>query len=289
MLNKFLRLTRPLVVFDLETTGLDPKKDRICQMGITMHYVNRDPIKWCSLIDPEIPILNSGKHHITDADIQACTKCHRTYDQHEENPTICEKFTAVPKFREVAPVLAPKITNVDLCGYNPANFDVLFMKAEMQRAEVAWPWEGYIIDPLQIYRMRRGHTLVNCYLEFGGPGGWPLPPDTKVDEAHDAGFDVYMTEVSLRGQLLRFPDLPRTVAELSAFCFPHPENSVDSAGRFVWVNGKAAFNFGKWRGKFLQDPQVRHYLRWMVNDGEFSDEVKGICEDVLNGNPPIKK
>lgn len=287
MLNKILKLERSLGVLDLETTGIDPKVDRIVQMAITVHYVDKDPLSWKSLIDPEIPILNSDKHRITNEMIASCTRCHRLEKYHPSEEA-CEKFQKVPKFRQIAPLLAPKILNMDICGYNVSGFDVQFIKHEMIRAGVEWEWDGHIIDPLQIYRIRRGHNLTNCYLEFGGPGGWPIQPDHRVTEAHDAGVDVEMTEIALYGQLLRYPDLPRTVKELSAFCFPHPENAVDKSGKFIWVGEDAAFNFGKWRGKLLKDPQVKHYLRWMASAGDFTDEVKDIAANAAMGLFPKK-
>lgn len=287
MLNKILKLERPLIVFDLETTGLNPDIDRIIQIAITKHYVDKEPLAWSAIVDPEIPIQNYGKHKITEGDIIGCQKCKREAKYHPDEE--CEEHIPIPKFREIAPALAPKITDVDICGYNVKDFDIKFVKAEMKRAGVEWNWTGHIVDPLHIYRMRRGHTLSNCYQEFGGAGGYPMPAGTSIEDAHDARFDVKMTETSLFGQLERYPDLPRTIKELSAFCFPHPENAVDDAGKFVWVGQDAAFNFGKWRGKLLKDPQTRSYLKWMSTVGEFSDEVKEIAGDALLGIFPEKK
>jgi DNA polymerase-3 subunit epsilon len=257
MLNKILRLERSLVVIDLETTGLNPEVDRIIQIAVTIHYVEREPIAWSSLINPTIPILNTDKHKINDGDVEG-----------------------KPTFAQVAPALAPKILNTDIMGYNIASFDLPFLKAEMKRAGVDWPWNGHIIDPLHIYRMRHGHNLSNAFKHYVDPKGF--------EGAHDAEADVKATEAVLIGQFRHYPDLPRTVKELSAFCFPHPENSVDEKGRFVWVDGEVAFNFGKFRGMLLKDPECRGYLGWMINKGDFSDEVKEIAQAVLDGKPPVK-
>lgn len=284
MLNQILKLERPLVIFDFETTGLDAEVDRVIQLGITFHFPDKDPVSRATLIDPETPILND-QHGITDEDIRMCHKCKDPEAVHPKAD--CQIYAKCPTFRALAPDLARRLINVDLGGYN-VNFDIKFMKAEMKRAGVPWAWDGHIVDPLQIYRFKRGHTLTNCYLEFGSEDGTPLPKDTKVEDAHDAGADVRMTETALRGQLLRFPDLPRTVKELADFCFPHPENAVDKTGKFVWLNGEAAFNFGKWRGRLLRDPSCRGYLKWM-GSGDFSDEVKDICNSAVDGDFPVKE
>lgn len=277
MLNKILRLERNLAVLDLETTGLNPDIDRIIQIAITIHYTHRDPISWSSLINPKIPILNTEKHHITDADIAACYKCKQAEHHHPfEN---CQDFVPVPEFKQIAVLLAPKITDVDVCGYN-VQFDISFMKAEMKRAGVDWPWNGYIIDPLHIYRMRQGHTLTNAYIRYVDPSGFK--------NAHDAENDVRATELVLRGQLLEYADLPRTVKDLSEFCFPHPENAVDKTGRFIWVGKDAAFNFGKHRGKLLKDPSCRPYIKWL-STADFPDDVKDIAADALVGIFPEKQ
>lgn len=255
MLNKILKLERPLGTLDLETTGLNPEKDRVVQIALTMHYPHRDSIAWQSLVNPEIPIVNTENHSITD-----------------------EMVKDAPKFRDFAASLAPKISDIDICGYN-VNFDIGFVKAEMKRAGVNWNWTGHIIDPLHIYKFRHGHTLSNAYRRYVDPNGF--------SGAHNAAVDVAATEAVLIGQLTEYEDLPRTVKELSAFCFPHPENAVDQTGKFVWIDKEAAFNFGKWRGKLLRDPQVRGYLSWMAN-GDFSEEVKEIVREALNGNYPVR-
>ncbi len=278
MLNKILRLERSLVVLDLETTGLNPDIDRVVQIAVTVHYLHRDPVHWSSLINPEIPILNTKNHSIADSDVLACSKCKQADFHHPSEQ--CQEFTAYPFFRDVAPKLAPRITNVDICGYN-VQFDIGFMRAEMKRSQIEWPWDGHIIDPLHIYRMRQGHTLSNAYIRYVDPAGFT--------GAHDAGNDVRATEAVLLGQLAEYQDLPRTVKELSAFCFPHPENAVDKTWKFVWVGNDCAFNFGKWRGKLLKDPQVKGYIRWMSTLGEFSDEVKDIVRDAILGIYPEKK
>lgn len=285
MLNKLLRLERNLAVLDLETTGISPKVDRIVQIAITVHYPHKDPLSWKSLINPEIPILNTKNHGISDLDMNTCQRCKQAEHHHPHDQ--CEGHRPPPRFRDVAPVLAPKLKNIDICGYNVKNFDVELLQEEMTRAQVEWKFDGCIVDPLQIYRMRRGHNLTNCYLEYGGPNGQPIEEDERTKNAHDAGVDVEMTEIALHGQLHRYPDLPRTVKELSAFCFPHPENAVDQTGKFVWVGEDAAFNFGKWRGKLLKDPQVRPYLKWL-SGADFPDEVKDIAADALMGIFPEK-
>jgi len=264
MLNKILQLERPLAILDCETTGLNAEVDRIVQIAVTIHYVDRDPIKWATLINPEVPILNHEHHGIKD-----------------------EHVADAPTFSTHAAGLSKHLLGSDMGGYN-VTFDINFVKAEMKRAGVEFDWKGHVIDPLQIYKVKRGHTLTNCYLEYGGENGEPLPPDTSVDDAHDAGFDVFMTERALMGQLLRHTNLPRTVKELAGFCFPRNENAIDETGKFVWVDGEAAFNFGKWRGKLLRDRQVRGYLNWIANVGEFSEEVKEIAQDALDGIFPEK-
>jgi DNA polymerase III subunit epsilon len=257
MLNKILQLTRPLGVLDLETTGLNPEIDRIVQIALTMHYPSKPSIAWSTLVDPGIPIMNTGNHSITDAMV-----------------------AGKPKFEIIAPTLAPRMLNIDIMGYNVGGFDIPFIKAEFKRANVEWNWNGVIIDPMHIYKLRIGHNLQNCYREYVDPKGF--------EGSHNASVDVAATEASLIGQLTRYTDLPRTVKELSSFCFPVPENALDKTGKIIWVGNEAALNFGKWRGRLLKDPEIRSYLYWIAQKGDFSEEVKEIASEALEGRFPTK-
>lgn len=254
MLNKLLRLERSIYVFDLETTSLDPRVARIIQIGLVQHKPDAEPIRWLQLVNPTVPILNTveGKHGITDADVA-------------DKPT----------FAQIAPALGPKLLHVDLIGHH-VHYDIDVTRAEMARAGVDWPWGGYAVDTCQIYRLKMPHTLINAYKEYVDEQGYDGP--------HDAGNDVKATEEVLAAQLSRYQDLPRTMKELSEFCFPPVAGALDREAKFVRVDGEIVCNFGGakgHRGKRLKDVP-RSYLEWMLSTN-FPSDTKKIVEDALNG------
>lgn len=268
-LAEYLLLTRPLAVIDLETTGFDETKDRICQISVTIHYPSREPIHWDTYVDPQCPITNSKESHgITDADVQ---------DQ--------------PTFLQIAPALAPKLLHVDITGFN-VDFDLKFLRAEIKRANVTWPWNNHVVDAFKIYMKMLPHNLTNAYREFGGEHGERLPEGETLDDAHDAAVDVRATEIVLRGQLLRWPNLPRTVEALSEFCFPHRKDAIDSIGKFVWVENEPCITFGKYTrasgGKPFPMRQIdRNYWRF-ITDNDFPEDCKAIAQAAMMGIYPTK-
>ncbi len=227
MLNRLLRLERSLVILDLETTGLNAERDRIIQMALSIHYTNpeREPVRWATLINPGIPITNTGSHKITDFDVQACKKCGCMAENHP--PSICEQFTPWPHFEDLAPVLAQKFANVDIGGHN-VNFDIGFMRESFIRSGIDWKWNGHVVDTLMICRLMMAHTLENAYRRLVDPAGFK--------DAHDAANDVAACEQVLAAQLKEFQTLPRTIPELSEFCFSK-KDAIDKEGKFTWVNG----------------------------------------------------
>jgi DNA polymerase-3 subunit epsilon len=146
------------------------------------------------------------------------------------------------------------------------------------------------VDAYQIYRRRRPHSLTAAYEEYGGLDGESLPEGTTLEGAHDAGVDVAATEAVLRGQLLRYPDLPRTVEALSAYCFPQKANSIDKSGKLVWHNGVACIAFGKHarNGPSPLKDLDPNYISWILAN-DFPEDVKGILQGVLMGVYPQPK
>jgi DNA polymerase III subunit epsilon len=255
-LAAFLALERPLCVMDLETTGPALDRDRIIQVAITMHYPDQDPRRWWSYVDPEmaIPPEATQVHKIADADI-----------------------AGAPTWRELGPVLAPRLAGCDFCGYN-VDFDLQFFRAECRRAGVDWDWEGraHVVDAKAIYFIKSPRDLSAAHREFVG---------CDFDGAHDAGADVAATEAVLAAQLSRYADLPRTVKALHAFCFPQKDGAVDRAGKIVWRNNEACIGFGKKHNGQPLRLVDRGYLEWMLN-GEFPADTKAIVREALAGNYP---
>ncbi|MCG3776220.1 MAG: putative ATP-dependent helicase DinG [Nitrospira sp.] len=256
MLHTLLRLTRPLVILDAETTGFSPDKDRIIQIGFTYFYPEKDPVHIATLLNPERAITNSGSsHHITDADV-----------------------ADAPKFAEIAPQIAERLVDVDLGGHN-VDFDIRFIRAEMLRAGVPWGWEGHVVDTLAICRLKIPHTLENAYKFFVDEKGFA--------GAHDASRDVHATAEVLAGQLRHFQDLPRTVEELATFCLNKNPNSIDKTGKFVWIEDEPCINFGKHKGTSLRTMN-KGYLVWMINSANFPDDAILIAGDALKGKYPTR-
>ena len=255
-LATILDLKRPLAVLDLETTGINEGKDRVWQMGLTMHSPTKDPVVWLQRFNPQCLILNTPEfdHGVTTEDL-----------------------ATEPLFSQYAKVLASRLTNVDFAGYNVI-FDIKFLMAEMSRAGMTWSWKGCIVDAYQIYRKQLPHDLMNAYREFGGPNGEPV--DEDFADAHDAGADVAATEVVLSGQLTRWPMLPRTVEGLQRGFLPGREHAIDLVGKFVWVGSEPCITFGKHasQGPFPMRKVPPDYWGWMIGQS-FTEEVKQLVRD----------
>ena len=183
---KNIRLERPLVVFDLETTGKRVQTDRIVEISLLKLLPDGTNQIKTRRLNPGIPIPAEATaiHGITDADVA------------NEN-----------SFRQIARSLVAYLEGCDLCGYNIWIFDLRMLVNEFKRAEVPFSVAGrHIIDPCRIFHKREPRDLRTalrfyCRMEHEG--------------AHGAAADVLTALLVLDSQVERYEDLPLTVVELT--------------------------------------------------------------------------
>ena len=183
---KNIRLERPLVVLDLETTGKKVQTDRIVEISLLKLLPDGTNQIKTRRLNPGIPIPAEATaiHGITDADVAN------------------EYF-----FRQIARSLVAYLEGCDLCGYNIWIFDLRMVVNEFKRAEVPFSVEGrYIIDPCRIFHKREPRDLRTALRFFCG---------MEHEGAHGAAADVLAALLVLDSQVERYEDLPLTVVELT--------------------------------------------------------------------------
>jgi len=258
-----MKLDRPLCVFDLEATGTDPLNDRIVDVCVLRRETDGRETVFSSLVDPGVPIPAEATaiHKITDAMVRG-------------EPTI----------KDLAPKLLEIFEGADLSGFNAARYDIPLLTTELKRAGFDWPLAGRrIVDSFTIFARKERRDLTSAYKFYCGK---------DLSGAHRAEADVRASAEVLFAQVERYPDLPKDVAGLDAFCAQIDPSRVDAEGKFVWKSGEAAFNFGnKHKGKTLKDVlrDDRGYINWMIDKGNFSADVVRICREALEGKFPAKK
>lgn len=253
MLENLLALERPLVVFDTETTGTNPRADRIIEIACVKVLPGGGREDFVRRVNPGVPIpaASTAIHGITDADV-----------------------AGAPRFRDIAPALAAFLEGADLAGYNIAGFDLPVLRVEFLRAGVAFEVaERRLVDAQRIFFAREPRHLAAaarfyCQTEHAG--------------AHGAMADAAMTLRVLEGQLERYAELPRSVGELHDLFCAGIDQDMDPEGRFRLVNGEPTVNFGKYRGRLLRElARVEPgFLRWILK-GDFSEHVKAIARKYL--------
>ena len=245
---RHLVLERPLAVVDLETTGVDPRHDRIVEVGVLKVAPDCGPFRYRRLVHPGIPIPPAAQavHGIADEDV-------------------AEK----PRFRAIAPRLARLLADADLAGFNIRRFDLPFLAAEFARAGVEFPiGDRAVLDAQRIYHEREPRDLAAAMRFFCG---------REHADAHGALADAEATAAILDAQLARYADLPRTVAALHASM-----TDVDIGGRFRTEGGRVVFAFGKHLGRPLDEVACRDpgYLSWLLNQ-DFFDDAKALVGQAL--------
>ena len=240
-----LNLKKPIVFFDLETTGVDVTKDHIVEISIIKILHTGEEIEKTRRINPgiKIPPEATAVHHITDEDV-----------------------ADAPMFKQIARSLANELTGCDIAGFNSNKFDIPMLDQEFQRAGVKFDFsKSRMIDVQTIFHKKEQRTLVAAYRFYCGK---------ELDGAHSANADTRATYEVLMAQLDKYDDLPNDMEELSKFS--QQGRNVDFMSRLVYNdNNEEVINFGKYKGQLAADVLVKDpsYYDWIMK-GDFSQNTK---------------
>lgn len=254
-----IQFNRPIVFFDLETTGLNRSSDRIVEF--TFLKINPDGSEELKgdRVNPEIPIPKEA------SDIHGIN-----------NEDVANK----PRFSDYAETIRDFLNGCDLGGFGIRDFDLAILQAEFRRAGLEFTIKGRnIIDTLVIFHKLDPRDLPAAYTKYCGK---------NVENSHTSEIDVRAAAEILDGQLAMHRELPREIDKLHDICNPKESNWIDCNGKFIWSEGDAIFNFGKYRGKSLREIATENpgYLQWIVGVGDFSIEVKDIALQALDDEFP---
>ena len=246
-----LNLKRPIIFFDLETTGIDIARDRIVEISMVKVMPDGEEITKTRRLNPgmHIPEEASAIHGITDDDVRDC-----------------------PTFAQVARSLEQFIRGCDFGGFNSNRFDLPVLVEEFLRAGVDVDFKRRkFIDVQNIFHKKEQRTLVAAYKFYC---------DKNLEDAHTAEADTRATYEVLKAQLDRYPDLQNDIAflaEYSSF-----SKNVDFAGRMVYDdNGVEVFNFGKYKGMSVAEVLKKDpgYYSWILNS-DFTLNTKAVLTKI---------
>jgi DNA polymerase-3 subunit epsilon len=246
-----LNLKRPLVFFDLETTGVDTVNDRIVEVSMIKIMPSGEEVVRTRRINPQmhIPEQATAIHGITD-----------------------EMVKDEPTFAQIAKSMAQFIEGCDFGGFNSNRFDLPMLVEEFLRAGVDVDFKRCkFIDVQNIFHKMEQRTLVAAYKFYC---------DKDLQDAHSAEADTRATYEVLKAQLDRYPDLQNDVASLADFSARG--ETVDYAGRIVYNDkGEEVFAFGKHKGHRVSDvfEQEPSYYSWMMN-GDFPLYTKKVITEI---------
>lgn len=242
-----LQLRRPVVFFDLETTGLNLLTDRIVEISALKLMPSGETVRRTRRVNPGIPIPaeSTAVHGITD-----------------------EMVASEPPFRQIAREVAQFFTGCDIAGFNSTRFDVPMLDQEFQRADVDFDFSrARFIDVQTIFHKKEPRNLVAAYRFYCGK---------DLTEAHTAEADTVATYEVLMAQMERYEDLPAEIDELSKFSMQH--RNVDLAGRLIYDdNDRMIINFGKYKGREVKEVLRKDpaYYDWIMK-GDFMKNTKDV-------------
>ena len=254
-----LNLTRPLLFFDIESTGLNIPNDSIIELSF-------------------VKVFPDGKEEVKTWKIKPWDyekQCQRPIDPSASkvNGITDDMLVNCPTFYEVADEVADWLKDSDLAGFNSTKFDLPMLAEEFERVELAGKklnvdlHSPKIVDVQNIYHTMEPRNLKAAYRFYCG--------GEDFDNAHTAEADTLATYAVLKGQLDKYGDaLKNDVNTLSSF---GNKKSIDFAGYLIQGDdGDAVINFGKFKGKKARDVYntERSYFSWIQNGAFMLDTKK---------------
>ncbi|WP_298370298.1 3'-5' exonuclease [uncultured Lutibacter sp.] len=232
-----LELKKPIIFFDLETTGINIAKDRIVEISILKVFPNGNKESKTWLVNPEMEIPKEA------SDIHGITN---------------EKVVTEPTFNELAPEVSKMIEGCDMAGFNSNRFDIPLLAEEMLRAKVNFDMKDRVaIDVQVIFHKKEERTLSAGYNFYCGK---------SLENAHSAEADTLATYEILKAQLDKYDDLENDVNLLSEYSTHNKR--ADFAGFIMFNDEKEEiFTFGKYKGQKVVDilTKDKGYYSWIQN------------------------
>jgi DNA polymerase-3 subunit epsilon len=271
-----LNLKKPLVFFDLETTGTDVGKDRIVEIALVKVMPDGQFTSLPAsggkenrmLIHPEMPIPTEASmvHGIWDADVKDA-----------------------PTFKEFAPKLFKMIWDCDLAGFNSNRFDIPLLAEEFLRAGIDFNLEGRnLIDVQVIFHMMEPRNLRAAYRFYC---------NKNLEGAHEALPDAMATFEIFQAMIERYEgkQIEDAKGAISAPIMNDMEiihqlserqKKADLAGHLIFNDqSQVVFNFGKYKGQIVTDVLQKDsgYFSWMMN-ADFPLYTKKVLKDIREAN-----
>lgn len=248
-----LKLDRPLIVFDIESTGVNARQDRIIELAAIRVEPDGTETEKCWLLNPGVPIPKESTefHSISDEDVKNC-----------------------PRFGEYADEIEAFFSGCDLCGFDLDRLDIPILEEEFSRVGRNFgARERRRVDAQRIYHKMEPRDLTAAVRFYC---------DRDHSGAHGAEADARATLDVLRAQLTKYSGLPQTTAEMDEYLVPRDPFNADRKGLLRWVKGELCVNFGQKKGERLVDLFAREkgWLKWFVK-GNFETDARMIVNDLL--------
>lgn len=246
-----LKLEKPIVFFDLETTGINIGTDKIVEISILKVLPNGNKESKTWLVNPEIEIPKNA------SDIHGITN---------------EKVVTEPTFKELASKVSEMIAGCDLAGFNSNRFDIPLLAEELMRAGIDFDMnDRKAIDVQVIFHKKEQRTLSAGYQFYCGK---------ELEGAHGAEADTNATFEILLAQLDKYDDIGNSVEALSEYS-SHTKRA-DFAG-FILFNedDQEVFSFGKYKNRTVEEVFKENpgYNNWMQN-ADFPLYTKKVLREI---------
>ncbi len=245
-----LTLNRPIVFFDLETTGTDVQKDRVVQISLIKLYPDNKEETLSFLINPGIPIPAGATaiHGITNEDVK-------------NEPDFIMRSKEIYAFME----------GCDIGGFNIHKFDLPLIRNEFYRAGIDYKIDGIsIIDSMVIYKKKERRDLTAAYKFYC---------NKNLENAHNAEADIRATIDVFLAQVEMYNDIGGSLEEISSYSTFNESRPADINGKLLYNKAnELIFNFGAHNGERVIDNA--DYARWMLGR-DFPEDTKALIKKLF--------
>lgn len=243
-----IELKRPLIFFDLETTGLNVATDRIVSLAITKLMPDQSIEKKYVLVNPQmaIPKEATDVHKITD-----------------------EMVKDKPTFKQLSKGIHEFIKDCDLAGYNNNNYDNALLQEEFFRCGIEYPTEDVqSVDACFIFKHFEKRDLASALKYYC---------NEEMENAHNSEADTNATVKIFMAQIERYPELRgKSIEEIAKLC--NPDNRVDWQGKIIRdKDGDYAYNFGASKGQKVKNNLG--FIDWILNK-DFPATLKTLLQKI---------